>query len=210
MEELRKYVYLQPEQDGFNHYRSIYNDIMEDKIREGRQGIEQERYLTVVIERKDFEEAIPCAPVSGKRFVRTGSGMPEAAAAPRAGISRVLERKPGRKFSGKKTNILIPGKTLKQKNPAAAGTAGMAGGGTNNSAAGKPAGRGTAGQGMKNSVRNRMVQLFISRQLQEENQESTGQMLKDAVMPDFSAVVKHAAGYAGLFLAGIFLLTVLL
>lgn len=57
MEELREHVYLQPEQDGFDHYRSIYNDIMEAKIREGRQGIEQERYLTVVIERRNFEEA---------------------------------------------------------------------------------------------------------------------------------------------------------
>ncbi len=57
MDDLRDHVFLQPEQDGFNHYRKIYNDIMESKIREGRQGIEQERYLTVTIERKNFEEA---------------------------------------------------------------------------------------------------------------------------------------------------------
>ena len=37
--------------------RKIYNDIIEEKIIEGRQGIEQERYLTITIERKNFEEA---------------------------------------------------------------------------------------------------------------------------------------------------------
>ena len=62
---------------------------------------------------------------------------------------------------------------------------------------------------MKNSVRNRMIQLFILGQ-QEENGDSTGRALKEIVMPDFSAAMKHAAGYAGLFLAGMFLLTALL
>lgn len=186
---------------------------------------------------------IPCAPVSGRKSVRTGSGLktdisgsaavpeagvlnlsagmkakiPETAAAPGAGISRVPERKPGRKFSGKKTDIHIPGISIKQKNPAAegktgraaAGTSGRTGRRTNHSAAGRPAGRGTAGRGMKNSVRNRMIQLFISGQ-QEENGDSTGRALKEIVMPDFSAAMKHAAGYAGLLLAGMFLLTALL
>ena len=57
MEDLRKHVLLQPTQDGFDHYRKIYNDIIENKICEGRQGIEKERYLTITIERKNFEEA---------------------------------------------------------------------------------------------------------------------------------------------------------
>jgi type IV secretory pathway VirB4 component len=54
---LRKLVLLQYQKDGFDHFRKIYNDIIEDKIQEGRQGIEQERYLTITIERKNFEEA---------------------------------------------------------------------------------------------------------------------------------------------------------
>lgn len=57
MEDLREHVFLQSEQDEFNNYRKIYNDIMESKIHEGRQGIEKERYLTITIERKNFEEA---------------------------------------------------------------------------------------------------------------------------------------------------------
>lgn len=57
MVDLRNHVFLQHKKDGMNHYRNIYNDIMEIKIREGRQGIEQERLLTITIERKNFEEA---------------------------------------------------------------------------------------------------------------------------------------------------------
>lgn len=57
MEQVRDYVFLKEKEDGFNGFRKIYNDIMEKKIHEGRQGIEQERYLTITIERKNFEEA---------------------------------------------------------------------------------------------------------------------------------------------------------
>ncbi len=57
MEQVRDRVFLQDRNDGFDHFRKAYNDIMEKKIHEGRQGIEQERYLTITIERKNFEEA---------------------------------------------------------------------------------------------------------------------------------------------------------
>ncbi len=57
MVDLRKLVLLQYKKDGFDHFRKTYNDIIEDKIREGRQEIEQQRYLTLTIERKNFEEA---------------------------------------------------------------------------------------------------------------------------------------------------------
>ena len=57
MDELRDKVLIAEKNDGFNNYRRIYNDIIEEKIIEGRQGIEQERYLTITIERQNFEEA---------------------------------------------------------------------------------------------------------------------------------------------------------
>ena len=57
MQKVREYVFLQEKKDAFNIFRRIYNKIMEKKIHEGRQGIEQERYLTITIERKNFEEA---------------------------------------------------------------------------------------------------------------------------------------------------------
>ena len=57
MELLREQVLLQYMDDVYDHFRKIYNDIIEEKILEGRQGIEKERYLNITIERKTFEEA---------------------------------------------------------------------------------------------------------------------------------------------------------
>ena len=57
MDEMRQKVMLPLSDDGYDNYRRIYNDIIEEKIIEGRQGIEQERYLTITIEHKNFEEA---------------------------------------------------------------------------------------------------------------------------------------------------------
>ena len=57
MEGLRETVMLAYKKDGYDNFRKTYNDIIEEKIIEGRQGIEQERYLTLTIERKNFEEA---------------------------------------------------------------------------------------------------------------------------------------------------------
>ena len=57
MEDLRRYILLSYLDDGFDRFRKIYNNIIEEKIKEGRQGIEQEKYLTITVERKNFEEA---------------------------------------------------------------------------------------------------------------------------------------------------------
>lgn len=57
MQVLRRDILLQYQEDGYDRFRKIYNDIIEDKINEGRQGIEQELFLTLTIERKNFEEA---------------------------------------------------------------------------------------------------------------------------------------------------------
>ena len=57
MEDLRRYILLPYLDDGFDRFRKIYNNIIEEKIKEGRQGIEQEKYLTITVERKNFEEA---------------------------------------------------------------------------------------------------------------------------------------------------------
>ena len=57
MRKMREQILIPFKEDGYDHFRKVYNDIMEEKIVEGRQGIEQERYLTLTIERKNFEEA---------------------------------------------------------------------------------------------------------------------------------------------------------
>lgn len=57
MKKLRDQVLIPYKNDGYDQLRKIYNDIMERKIIEGRQGIEQERYLTLTIDRKNYAEA---------------------------------------------------------------------------------------------------------------------------------------------------------
>ena len=57
MKTLREKVLFQKKGDGNDAERDCYNQIMERKIVEGKQGIEQERYLTVSIIRKNYEEA---------------------------------------------------------------------------------------------------------------------------------------------------------
>lgn len=48
MINLRDVVLLGYRYDEFDRFRKIYNDISEEKIREGRQGIEQKKYLTLL------------------------------------------------------------------------------------------------------------------------------------------------------------------
>lgn len=57
MQEFRENVLFQRKGDGFDWIREAYNRITESRITEGRQGIEQERYLTVCVERKGYEQA---------------------------------------------------------------------------------------------------------------------------------------------------------
>ena len=57
MQEFRENVLFQRKGDGFDWIREAYNRITESQIVEGKQGIEQERYLTVCVERKGYEQA---------------------------------------------------------------------------------------------------------------------------------------------------------
>lgn len=61
----------------------------------------------------------------------------------------------------------------------------------------------------KNSAKNRMIQLFVSKLRQEESQDSIGKTLKSIVMMRFSVMVKHIVRYVGLFLLGMFALVAL-
>lgn len=57
MKEIREQILYRYKQDAYDWLRAAYNDIMERKIVEGRQGIRQEKFLTVTVERKDYEAA---------------------------------------------------------------------------------------------------------------------------------------------------------
>lgn len=57
MERTKEEILFKMQQDGFDKYREAYNEIIIQKMDEGRKGIDQERYLTVTVERNSFEEA---------------------------------------------------------------------------------------------------------------------------------------------------------
>ncbi len=77
-------------------------------------------------------------------------------------------------------------------------------------AAGEAAGIALDRKDVKNSTRNRMIQLFVAKLRQEENQDSIGKALKDIVMMRFSMLAKYIVRYVGLFLLALFALVALL
>ena len=57
MKEIREKILYQLRQDGYDWLRTAYNDIIEGKIVDGKQGICQEKFVTITVERKDYEAA---------------------------------------------------------------------------------------------------------------------------------------------------------
>ena len=56
-EDFENSILLPYQDDGFDHYRKEYNDMLMDKVTEVSNSIVQERYITVSIAAKDIEEA---------------------------------------------------------------------------------------------------------------------------------------------------------
>ena len=63
---------------------------------------------------------------------------------------------------------------------------------------------------VQKSTRNRMIQLFVAKLRQEENQDSIGKVLKDIVLMRFSMLAKYIIRYVGLFLLALFALVALM
>lgn len=57
MEEIREKILYQYKQDDYDWLRSAYNDIIESKIVEGRKGIRQEKFLTITVQRQNYDAA---------------------------------------------------------------------------------------------------------------------------------------------------------
>lgn len=76
-------------------------------------------------------------------------------------------------------------------------------------AAGEAVGIAMDKKDVKNSTRNRMIQLFVAKLRQEENQDSIGKALKDIALMRFSMAAKYIIRYVGLFLLALFALVAL-
>lgn len=57
MEEFRNKILYQHKDDNYNYQRDCYNDIMERKIIDGKNGIEQVKFFTFTICRTNYEDA---------------------------------------------------------------------------------------------------------------------------------------------------------
>ena len=57
MQEIREKILYRYKNDRYDWIREAYNDIIINKITEGRQGIRQEKFFTVTVKRKDYESA---------------------------------------------------------------------------------------------------------------------------------------------------------
>ena len=62
MQDLREHVLFQEKEDGFNWLRGSYNQIIEKRIVDGRQGIEQEKLLTVCVGESPMNRQKPFLP----------------------------------------------------------------------------------------------------------------------------------------------------
>lgn len=58
MDEFRKQAFLKMKNDNLDKYRVEMNDILEDKMSNGRNNIVHDKFLTVSLEANDFEDAV--------------------------------------------------------------------------------------------------------------------------------------------------------
>lgn len=56
-DDFEQSILLPMQNDGYDHYRKEYNDMLMDKVTESSNSIVQERYITVSVAAKDIEEA---------------------------------------------------------------------------------------------------------------------------------------------------------
>ena len=57
MREIENKILYQHQNDGYDWLRDAYNDIIKMKIVDGKQGITQEKFITITVERNDYEAA---------------------------------------------------------------------------------------------------------------------------------------------------------
>ena len=69
--EFQRKVLLKPQNDSLNDYREEYNQMLLDKMQEGRNNITREKYITLSIEAPSIEEAV-------SQFARLDAELDEA------------------------------------------------------------------------------------------------------------------------------------
>ena len=161
---------------------------------------------------RNLSRPVESATDAGRRLYRT-----QAAKAKEKRIKKVQAGKKISKKAAKDSAAQAAKETAKTAAKATAATAGTAagtattgvGGVLIGAAAEEAVGIAMDKKDVKNSTRNRMIQLFVAKLRQEENQDSIGKALKDIALMRFSMAAKYIIRYVGLFLLALFALVAL-
>ena len=161
---------------------------------------------------RNLSRPVESATDAGRRLYRT-----QAAKAKEKRIKKVQAGKKISKKAAKDSAAKAAKETAKTAAKATAATAGTAagtattgvGGVLIGAAAGEAVGIAMDKKDVKNSTRNRMIQFFVAKLRQEENQDSIGKALKDIALMRFSMAAKYIIRYVGLFLLALFALVAL-
>lgn len=161
---------------------------------------------------RNLSRPVESATDAGRRLYRT-----QAAKAKEKRIKKVQAGKKISKKAAKDSAAKAAKETAKTAAKATAATAGTAagtattgvGGVLIGAAAGEAVGIAMDKKDVKNSTRNRMIQLFVAKLRQEENQDSIEKALKDIALMRFSMAAKYIIRYVGLFLLALFALVAL-
>ena len=161
---------------------------------------------------RNLSHPVESATDAGRRLYRT-----QAAKAKEKRIKKVQAGKKISKKAAKDSAAKAAKETAKTAAKATAATAGTAagtattgvGGVLIGAAAGEAVGIAMDKKDVKNSTRNRMIQLFVAKLRQEENQDSIGKALRDIALMRFSMAAKYIIRYVGLFLLALFALVAL-
>lgn len=161
---------------------------------------------------RNLSRPVESATDAGRRLYRT-----QAAKAKEKRIKKVQAGKKISKKAAKDSAAKAAKETAKTAAKATAATAGTAagtattgvGGVLIGAAGGEAVGIAMDKKDVKNSTRNRMIQLFVAKLRQEENQDSIEKALKDIALMRFSMAAKYIIRYVGLFLLALFALVAL-
>lgn len=161
---------------------------------------------------RNLSRPVESATEAGRRLYRT-----QAAKAKEKRIKKVQAGKKISKKAAKDSAAKAAKETAKTVAKATAATAGTdagtattgVGGVLIGAAAGEAVGIAMDKKDVKNSTRNRMIQLFVAKLRQEENQDSIGKALEDIALMRFSMAAKCIIRYVGLFLLALFALVAL-
>lgn len=151
------------------------------------------------------------ARVKEKRLKKVGAGKKIGKKTVKDSVTKAT-KETGKAAAGKaaKETAEITTKAAAATAGTAAGTAATGAGGILIGAvAGEAVGIAMDNRDVKNSSRNRMIQFFVSRLQQEENQDSIGKALKDILLMRFSMLAKYMLRYTGMVLLGMLTLVLL-